>query len=104
MPPERVMLPILLIVAMAAAVGLAIPCAVMSSPHPEGAGWLPWAFVAMGVAGQAIAIFERKPAFDPKASAKVNAMVLLFGPIGARIGYALIGGAFLGAGIGLLLA
>jgi hypothetical protein len=31
-------------------------------------------------------------------------MVLLFGPVGSRVGYAVIGSAFFGIGIGLLIA
>lgn len=95
------MLPILLAVAAAAAIAVAIPSA--GSTPPAGRGWLPWALLALGLAGLAVAIFERRPVIDPKASVKANAMVVLFGPVGARIGYALVGGAFLGGGLGLLL-
>jgi hypothetical protein len=103
MPRESIMLPILLAVAAVAAIPIAIPCAA-SAPPPGGHGWLPWALLALGVGGVAVAVFERRPAFDPKAGIKGNALVLLLGPIGARVGYALIGGAFLGGGIGLLAA
>jgi hypothetical protein len=96
------MVAILLAVAAVAATGVAIPCALASSPGSK--GWLPWALLALGVAGLAVAIFERNPKMDPRASVKANAMVVLFGPVGARIGYAVIGGAFLGGAIGLLVA
>lgn len=97
------MLPILLVIAAVAATAIAIPCAV-STPSSGGKGWLPWALLALGVASLAIAVFERNPKVDFQRSAKANAMVLLFGPVGARVGYALIGGAFAGGGIGLLAA
>ena len=96
------MLPILLAVAGVAAAGIGLPC-FYSTPSPGGVGWLPWAFLALGIASLAIAIFERRPAIDPKASVKANALVVLFGPVGARVGYALIGGAFLGGAVGLFL-
>jgi hypothetical protein len=97
------MLPILLVVAAIAATAIAIPCAA-STRSPSGKDWLPWALLVLGVASLAIAIFERAPKVDFKASAKANAMVLLFGPVGARVAYALVGGAFAGGGIGLLVA
>jgi hypothetical protein len=101
-PPESFMLPLVLVVGAIAATIIAIPCA-MSTPSPGGSGWLPWALLALGVGGMAFAIFEKNPKFDPKLSAQANMFVVFFGPVGARIGYAIVGGAFLGGGIGLLL-
>jgi hypothetical protein len=97
------MLAIMLPVAAAVAIGVAIPCA-QSTPDGGSYGNGPWLFVMLGVMGLALAVFDRTPAYDPKLSAKANFMVVMFGPVAARISYAVIGGAFLGIGIGLFLA
>jgi hypothetical protein len=97
------MVPLLLVTAAVGASCIGIPCG-MWTPSDSGVGWLPWALGALGVFAVCFAIFERNPRVDFKASAKANAMVLLFGPVGSRIGYGLLGGAFLGLGIGLLAA
>lgn len=103
MPPEKVMLPILLVAALVGAAGIAVPTVMLSTPTPTPT-LLPWFLLALGVAGIAVAVFERNPKIDFKANVKANAMVLLFGPIGARVGYALVGGGFLGGAIGLFIA
>lgn len=97
-PREAIVLPIVLVVAAAAAIVVKLVVHV-TPKEAENAGWLKWGLLVLGIFGIASAVFDRQQKTGRGDGWRVKGLVLLVGPAGARIAFALIGGGFLGGAI-----
>jgi len=103
-PPAResVIVPLVLTVATMAA--LVVAWLVDGEHDGSSRGSLPWILLGMGIASIAIALFDRQQQVGPGTGLRTQALVMVVGPTGARIVYALIGGGFLGGAIRLFFS
>lgn len=72
--------------------------------NPPRESWFAWLIIALGAGGILGGILDRAMKPNLKRIGRSDAVMILLGPTGSRILFAVLGGAFLGGGISLLLA